>query len=61
MIGSLTLKTGFNHVEGMDGQCRYGTGREAGDGLDQRGRETRMVFTHVIRAVLGLSWWFVVL
>jgi hypothetical protein len=35
----LTLEAGFDHVEGMHGECRYGASGEASDGLDQRGGE----------------------
>jgi hypothetical protein len=43
----LTLEAGLNHVEGMDGECRYGASGEASDGLDQRGGEARMVVIHM--------------
>ena len=41
------METGLDHVEGMDGKCRYGAGRETSDGLDQRGGEARMAVIHV--------------
>lgn len=44
--GGGTLKTSLDHVERMDGEGRNCTGGEAGDGLNQRGGEARMVFIH---------------
>jgi hypothetical protein len=41
------LEAGLDHVEGMDGECRYGASGEASDGLDQRGGEARMVVIHM--------------
>jgi hypothetical protein len=41
-----TLKSGFDHIEGMDGESGACASGKAGHGLDQRGRETRMVVVH---------------
>jgi hypothetical protein len=41
-----TLQAGLDHVERVDGERGDGAGGQAGDGLDQRGREARMVFVH---------------
>jgi hypothetical protein len=41
-----TLQAGLDHVERVDGERGDGAGGQAGDGLDQRGREGRMVFVH---------------
>jgi hypothetical protein len=43
----LTLEAGLDHVEGVDGECRYGASGEASDGLDQRGGEAHMVVIHM--------------
>lgn len=50
--GGSTLETGLDYVERMDGECGYCAGGEAGDGLDQRGRQARMVFIHIMRAMV---------
>jgi hypothetical protein len=49
-----TLETGLDHIEGMDGESGYRAGREAGNGLDQRGGEARMVFVHKVRRVVDV-------
>lgn len=41
-----TLKSGFDHVERMDGESGDGASCEASDSLDQRGGEVRMVVVH---------------
>jgi len=41
-----TLKPGFDHVQRMDGEGGSCASCEAGNGLDQRGREARMVVVH---------------
>jgi hypothetical protein len=45
--GASTLKTGLDHVQRVHSERGDGAGGEAGDGLDQRGGEARMVFCHV--------------
>jgi hypothetical protein len=44
--GRHTLQTGLDHVERVHGKRGDGAGRQASNGLDQRGREARMVFVH---------------
>ena len=44
--GEGTLKPGFDHVEGMDGKRGSCASCKAGNGLDQRGGEARMVVVH---------------
>ncbi len=44
--GRATLQTRLNHIQRMDRKRRDCAGGEASDGLDQRGREARMVFGH---------------
>jgi hypothetical protein len=41
-----TLKSGFDHVQRMDDEGGCCASCEAGNGLDQRGREPRMGVTH---------------
>jgi hypothetical protein len=52
------LETRLDHVQGVDGEGGYRAGGEAGDGLDQRGGEARMVFIHKGRgtAVIIMVW-----
>jgi hypothetical protein len=56
--GRPTLETRLDHVQGVDGEGGYRAGGEAGDGLDQRGGEARMVFIHKGRgtAVIIMVW-----
>ena len=44
--GGGTLQARLDHVKGMDGECGDCAGGEAGNGLDQRGGEARMVVSH---------------
>jgi len=48
-----TLQARFDHVKGMNSQRGCGASGEASDGLNQRGREARMV---VIHRAMGMAW-----
>lgn len=49
-----TLQAGLDYVERVDGERGDGAGGQAGDSLDQRGREARMVFVHKGRGVVDV-------
>jgi hypothetical protein len=50
------LKTGFDHIEGMGCKSRGYAGSEAGNGLNQRRRETRMVVIHRFMELAYFVW-----
>ena len=49
-----TLKAGLDHIQWMNGERGDGAGGQAGNGLDQRGGEARMVFVHKGGRVAGV-------
>ncbi len=51
----LTLHTSLDDIERVDDERRYRASRQARDGLDERGRETRMSgITHKAEDLLNI-------
>jgi hypothetical protein len=46
ILRKLTLKTGFDHIKRVSYECRGYTSIKAGDCLNQRWGEARMVIVH---------------